>query len=212
MGIQERREREKLLRKMEIINAAENVFSAKGFDNSTMDDVATKAELSKGAIYFYFKSKAEICLSILLRSLSKICDNFQNITEQKLNGFDKFKAIGNSYLEFYDNHPNFIAAVANFRGHKEHCDVESTVLQEILETNCLITNLIQQTLQTGIQDNSVISETEPEILAKAIWGDLNGLLLSLSISVNDARHDGYQHPDRIFIYILNLLTNSIKNK
>lgn len=212
MGVQERRERERLQRRMEIIDAAEKVFSNKGFENSTMDDVAAEVELSKGAIYFYFKSKAEICLSILLKSLHEIEDTFRNIIEQNQSGFLKFKTVCNSYLDFYDNHPNFLTAVTNFRSHKDHCDAESVVLQEVMETNRNITSLIQEILQSGVQDNSIISEVEPEILAKSFWGDLNGLLLSLSISDNDARMNGYEYPDRIFIYILNLLSNSIKKR
>ena len=212
MGVIERREREKQQRKTEIIAAAEKVFSAKGYDNSTMDDVAAEAELSKGAIYFYFKSKAEICLSILLKSLYEIRNAFQTIIAQNQNGFEKFKSVCSSYLDFYDNHPNFLTAVTNFRSHKDHCDAESVVLQEVMETNRSITSLIQQILLSGVQDNSIISEVEPEILAKSFWGDLNGLLLSLSISDNDARMNGYEHPDRIFIYILNLLSNSIKKR
>ena len=57
MGITERKEREKLQRREDILNAAERVFFSKGHKNSTMDDVAEEAELSKGTLYLYFKSK-----------------------------------------------------------------------------------------------------------------------------------------------------------
>jgi TetR/AcrR family transcriptional regulator len=46
MGIAERKEREKQQRKAEIIQAAELVFFSKGFEHSTIDDIAEKAELS----------------------------------------------------------------------------------------------------------------------------------------------------------------------
>ena len=57
MGIQERKEREKLQRREDIIDAAEKVFFKKDLDSATMDDVANEAELSKGTLYIYFKSK-----------------------------------------------------------------------------------------------------------------------------------------------------------
>ena len=69
MGITERREREKEQRHNDIIDAAEKVFFSRGLEHATMDNVAVEAELSKGTLYLYFKSKEELYLAILLRSL-----------------------------------------------------------------------------------------------------------------------------------------------
>lgn len=210
MGVLERREREKEKRRLEIINAAEKVFYKKGFDNSTMDDVAAEAELSKGAIYFYFKSKAEICLSILLRLLKEIHENFQLIMNKEISGYEKFRQLCTSYLDFYDKHPNFLIAVSNFRHHKEHCDDESQVLQAVLDTNELITATLKQSLEIGLNDNSISTKVVPELLSTALWGDLNGLLLYLSISDAELLNNGSTPSVRLFLYMLNLLSDSIK--
>ena len=58
-----RREREKLSRRNEILQAARKVFASKDYANATMEDVATAAELSKGTIYLYFQNKADLFLS-----------------------------------------------------------------------------------------------------------------------------------------------------
>lgn len=60
-----RREREKLAHRKEIIDAAERVFSKKGFLNATLDEVAQEAEFSKGALYIYFTSKEDILYTII---------------------------------------------------------------------------------------------------------------------------------------------------
>ena len=52
-----RKEREKLRHREEILDAAEGVFAEKGFHRSTMEDVAGRAEFSVGTIYNYFNSK-----------------------------------------------------------------------------------------------------------------------------------------------------------
>ena len=54
-------------RKTQIINAAEGVFTKKGFDEARMDDIADETGLSKGTLYLYFKSKDDIILAILDR-------------------------------------------------------------------------------------------------------------------------------------------------
>ena len=45
------------IRKKQIMNAAQAVVVSKGYDQSRMDDIVAKAQLSKGAIYWYYKSK-----------------------------------------------------------------------------------------------------------------------------------------------------------
>ncbi len=54
-------------RKSQIIQAAEEVFTKKGFDEARMDDIAEQTGLSKGALYLYFKSKDDVILAILDR-------------------------------------------------------------------------------------------------------------------------------------------------
>jgi AcrR family transcriptional regulator len=52
-------------RKLQIIEAAVSVFAREGFNKARMDDIADKAGLSKGALYWYFKSKDAIISAIL---------------------------------------------------------------------------------------------------------------------------------------------------
>ncbi|MCD4712353.1 MAG: TetR/AcrR family transcriptional regulator [Clostridiales bacterium] len=51
-------------RKSHIIECAFQVFSEKGFSDTSMDDIVIKSGVSKGGIYNYFKSKEEIFLEI----------------------------------------------------------------------------------------------------------------------------------------------------
>jgi AcrR family transcriptional regulator len=69
MAFEKRRNREKENRKSAILKAAEKLFFKKGFKSVTIDSVAKKAEVSKGAVYLYFKSKDEIYSQILLNNI-----------------------------------------------------------------------------------------------------------------------------------------------
>ncbi len=44
----------------DILQAAVKIFSEKGFFNSTLDDIAQSAGVTRGAVYWHFKNKAEI--------------------------------------------------------------------------------------------------------------------------------------------------------
>ena len=78
-------------RKNQIIQAAMKVFSRQGFNEARMDDIVTESGLSKGALYWYFKSKDEIIIAILdrmfereLRSLRRLLEDERPAPERLL--------------------------------------------------------------------------------------------------------------------------------
>ena len=58
------------LRKNQILDAALAVFARLGFHEARMDDIVQASGLSKGALYWYFKSKEDIILAISQRLFS----------------------------------------------------------------------------------------------------------------------------------------------
>jgi TetR/AcrR family transcriptional regulator, repressor of fatR-cypB operon len=67
-----RKEREKLAHQREILKAARDLFVARGFRETTLDDIAHHAEFGKGTIYNYFANKDEIFLGIIEQSIEEI--------------------------------------------------------------------------------------------------------------------------------------------
>jgi AcrR family transcriptional regulator len=67
-------------RKDQIMNAAEGVFSQKGFNDARMDDIAEETGLSKGTLYLYFKSKEDLVIAILDRMFKEV---FQGLKARK---------------------------------------------------------------------------------------------------------------------------------
>ncbi|MBI0415923.1 MAG: TetR family transcriptional regulator, partial [Nitrosospira sp.] len=48
------------LTRQSIINAAREVFLVRGVSRTTMDHIATQANVTRGAIYWYFNNKKEL--------------------------------------------------------------------------------------------------------------------------------------------------------
>jgi len=94
MGISERKEREKERRRQDIILAAEKVFFSKGFDKSTMDDVAVQAELSKGTLYLYFKSKVELHWEITKKGMNRLSEMIMKSISIDATGLDNLTEMG----------------------------------------------------------------------------------------------------------------------
>jgi AcrR family transcriptional regulator len=54
-----------------ILTAAGNLFSSHGYCGTSLDDIVTAAGITKGAFYHYFKSKEEVCLTLLDQALAQ---------------------------------------------------------------------------------------------------------------------------------------------
>ena len=65
--------------KERIINAAVKLFAEKGFDGTTVSEIAEQAQVNKALIYYYFKSKADILdylVQTLLTNVTKFTMDF----------------------------------------------------------------------------------------------------------------------------------------
>jgi len=69
--------------KERIIQAALDVYAEKGPYEATMDDVAKKLGVSKGALYLYFKSKDELLYEIIKRPEQSVRRFLQSLLETK---------------------------------------------------------------------------------------------------------------------------------
>jgi AcrR family transcriptional regulator len=114
-----RRERERAARKKEILDAAQSLFFSKGFDNTTMDEIAERAEFGKPTLYTYFKSKEEILFHIHMRGHAVKMDMLREAAGKGRNGYERFRAMGYAYFEFYQQHPEYLRIQSHwdYRGY-----------------------------------------------------------------------------------------------
>lgn len=173
MGITERKEREKLQRRNDIINAAEKVFSEMGFEDSTMSDIAEKAELSKGTLYLYFKSKEELHLEVGLIALEKITEFINSKTDDNNPGLENLKIALKAYLEFSEEYPTFYRAILEFESSKlDKVDAEDK--SRIIQQGSPL-YLLRDMLAKGIEDGSLRKDIDPMQMVIMLWSQLSGM-------------------------------------
>ena len=80
-------------RKQQIFQAALHCFASQGYHQATMDDIAAESGLSKGALYWYFKSKKELFLSLFQEVLDQLGRQWTQIAaSQEMSAADKLRA------------------------------------------------------------------------------------------------------------------------
>ncbi|MFQ6083887.1 MAG: TetR/AcrR family transcriptional regulator [Candidatus Aminicenantia bacterium] len=108
MGIKERREREKEMRKKQILKAGIKVFVQKGLEGATIQDVAREAELGRATIYYYYPSKKVILREILIRGINNFFEELTKDLEKAKNEIDMVEKIIFHFIEFFKKEALFI--------------------------------------------------------------------------------------------------------
>lgn len=108
MGVKERRKREEMARLASIMVAAEKVFSERGYYKARMEDIAEAAELAKGTLYFYFKSKDEIYLHLLEREAQKVHAEIQCRITETSTFIEALEQTISFYLEYFEKNHGFL--------------------------------------------------------------------------------------------------------
>ena len=93
-----------------ILEEAEKIVVATGFQGINMRGLAGKVGVSPTAIYHYFSSKEEILRSLRLRAAEMLNRKIRSISLD-LSGHDFLGALGREYLSFAEKNPNLYRLV-----------------------------------------------------------------------------------------------------
>lgn len=81
-------------RREEIVNAASRVFARRGFRGARMDDIVRESGLSKGLLYWYFKSKDAVIGEVLKRMLQPLVRETQRLAGGGGTAEDRLRSLG----------------------------------------------------------------------------------------------------------------------
>ena len=101
-------------RKEQIMDAALKVIISKGYENSRMDDIVDLSSMSKGAIYWYYKSKKEVYLNLVNYWVIKYSTVINHIIEEDDSPADQLKDVFEYFILQYEHDPSAFKALVEF--------------------------------------------------------------------------------------------------
>ena len=176
VGLEERRKREKENRKNAILKAARKLFFDKGFKHVTVESIARKAELSKGSVYLYFKSKEEIYTHILLSDIDKFHKIIAGLMEEGLSSSDKLMSLANTYAGFFINDRELFRIMMNYMLNINHMNLPEEIDRQIVSATNKTVNIIEEIFRMGIASGEFPPYIDLRQKRNAIWGLLNGTI------------------------------------
>jgi AcrR family transcriptional regulator len=160
-------------RKNQILDAASAVFARLGFHEARMDDIVEEARLSKGALYWYFKSKDAIIAGLLERifdhelagihaletAQGTVSERLVIYTRQMADMFERMKMMSAVAFQFY--------AVA-----ARHKTVREFLKEYFATYRAVLARIVRQGVEQG-----EFRAVDPEATAVTIIGLFEGLAL-----------------------------------
>jgi AcrR family transcriptional regulator len=180
MSTRQRRAREKELRRRSILDAARAVFFEDGFHLATVDDVAARAEVSKGTVYLYFESKETILAHLLLEGLDELVAVLDEAyaAERDIAPGERLRRLAMGYLNFFQANPHYFRLIMALDRGRFQQTVPDQLYEQILTRSLRGFHWVIRAVEQGI-NQEVFNVTECRQAAAALWASLNGVLVLL---------------------------------
>ena len=174
--IAKRRGEEKERRRAEILDAAEALYAAKGWDALTVDQVARSARLSRALVYVYFRDKEELLFAIGERAMRLLRDRFIAAAADHTAGLDQVEAIGRAYMGYAYEFPHYFDFCSRFQSHSSSVDSSSNEGACQMAGDQVIGTVVQA-IETGLRDGSMRPDVgEPKLFAVTLWAFTHGVI------------------------------------
>jgi AcrR family transcriptional regulator len=176
MGVTERRRREREVRRELAIDAAMSIYEEEGFHAITMEKIAERAELSRAALYLYFKNKEEILVSAIVahsdyfaKVLQEVYDNRESTKDQLL------ERLWDCFQKFYEKDPATFTAWQ----YLHQSDVIGNLapeLRDILhEAGSKVVALQHKIVNYGIEQKIFI-DCDYRAISEVLWSSFLGII------------------------------------
>ena len=171
MEKEKRKEREFNLRRTEILNQAEKIFSAKGFYNSTVAEIANASGFAIGTLYQFFESKERLYAAVLTEKLGMMYAGIQKAVEEEPDLLKKIEVLVTSQFRFVENNTEFCSIF--IRGDYLSLSEGSMALrQRMIKDYTVYASFVEGVMQKGIRAG-VLKKMDPRLMAEALMGIIN---------------------------------------
>ena len=177
MGVVERRAREKEQRRETILDAAKEIFSRKGYQGATMEEIAARAELSPATLYLYFNNKSELFASLNIKMLAFLCHRVEQVAGQEgLEPPEKVRQLAQAMHDVYTFDPLILTNVLHMQASQELMDLSPELKEQVNSMAARGLRLMAGIFQQGIEQG-LFRPYPPVALADLVWAVFSGLVL-----------------------------------
>lgn len=171
-----KKEKEKENRRNIILKAARKLFFERGFKSVTVDNIAERAEVSKGSIYLCFESKEEIYTQILIADNIALNDRIKNFASIEATASQLLLEFARIYVDFFLSDKELFRILMTFMMQTGQMHLTQEQSSELIRTTNENIVIISEIIQKGIDSGEFTPLSNVWQMQNAIWGMLNGVI------------------------------------
>ena len=158
-------------RRNQILDAATKVFVRLGFQHARMDDIVEESGLSKGTLYWYFKSKEDIINAILRRLFAGELENLQSLLQAEGTASERLVQLTNNRVIGLKRMSSLVPVIFEFYAAAVH---QQWVKQFINEYFGRFRTLLEELIQQGIDEGEFrhVNATQAAITFASLYEGL----------------------------------------
>ncbi|MDF9408994.1 MAG: Fatty acid metabolism regulator protein [Pelotomaculum sp. PtaB.Bin013] len=171
-------------RRLPIFDAAVKVFAEKGFARATVEEIAKQAGIAKGTIYYNYKGKKELFLSLLEEGIERLEAAVSREVARKDTVLAKLEALVSAQLSFFEEYRDYCKILLSEvwgLGHRWEEQVQR------LRSGYFKT--IQELLEKGQAEGVIRDDLETETTAAAIFGAVGVAALDRFVFAQEYKYD-----------------------
>lgn len=161
----------------EILEAAAQIISQKGYHAASMQDIARAVNLQKASLYHHVSSKQEILLILLNRGLDLLTERLEAVVVQPISPDEKLRQAMSTYLQTLAEYESLSAVLL-----LEHRSLEPDLHELHIPRRDRFERIWRDVIQEGM-DEGVFACNSPSIATRAVLGVMNW-------TITWYRHDG----------------------
>lgn len=166
-------------RRAQILRSARSVFVEKGFLEARVADVAERANLSKGAVYFYFSSKRELFLALVREEHENTYSFLDQAEQDDRPAAVKLLDLGRKYLDYFaglKSPPRFFIQMVELGIRDEE------IREEVQAVHERFVDAVTRILAQGMAEGT-FRQLDPQAVAQLLKGLIDGLAGESAIGI-----------------------------
>ncbi len=156
-------------RRLEILRSASAAFTRNGFTGATMEEIAEKAQMAKGNLYYYFSSKQDLLFFCQEYSLERLTEQADEIVESDQTADVKLKGLIALHVR------TVLEELPGSTAHTDFRSLPKDQLKKIVRKRDRYEKAYRQVVEAGVAEG-VFKVTDVKTAVWAILGALNWIV------------------------------------
>ncbi len=170
MGIVERKERDREEMRDFILQAARGLFLSKGYEKTSIRNIADAIEYSPGTIYLYYKDKNELLFALHEEAFTKMTKELSQVLVIQ-DAFARLVEMGHRYIKYAIDNPEMYDLMFIMRAPMDDLACRDEHWEDGLKAFGLLEAVIKDCIRAGY-----FKEQDVEATALTIWSYMHGLV------------------------------------